>query len=54
MRFIYGELRRIAQIAENIKLKTSFRTNLSHCVMDEVRIKAAKTRFLTPKKFANT
>jgi len=42
--FIYGELRRVAQIAERINLKTSSLVTLSHCVMDEVWIKVAKTK----------
>ena len=34
--FTYGELRRVAQIAERINLKVSSLVSLSHCVMDEV------------------
>ena len=42
--FIYGELGRVSQIAERINLKASSLINLSHCVMDEVWIKVAKTK----------
>ncbi|MEA1965478.1 MAG: hypothetical protein U9O41_10225, partial [Candidatus Aerophobetes bacterium] len=42
--FIYGEIRRVSQIAERINLKTSSLVTLSHCVMDEVWIKVAKTK----------
>jgi len=42
--FIYGELRRVSQIAERINLKVSSLIDLSHCVMDEVWIKVAKTK----------
>jgi len=42
--FIYGELRRVAQIAERINLKVFSLIDLSHCVMDEVWIKVARTK----------
>ena len=42
--FIYGELRRISQIAERINSKTSSLVSLSHCVRYEVWIKVAKTK----------
>ncbi|MEA1964743.1 MAG: hypothetical protein U9O41_06415 [Candidatus Aerophobetes bacterium] len=41
--FIYKELARASQIAEKINLKISSLVDLSHCVMDEVWIKVAKT-----------
>jgi hypothetical protein len=41
--FIYGELTRVSQVAERINSRVSFLVNLSHCVMDEVWIKVAKT-----------
>jgi len=41
--FIYGELARVSQIGERINSKISSLVNLSHCVMDEVWIKVAKT-----------
>ncbi len=42
--FIYKELTRVSQIAERINLKVSSLVNLSHCVMDEVWIKVARTK----------
>jgi len=42
--FIYGELRRASQIAGRINLKVSSLVSLSHCVMDEVWIKVARTK----------
>jgi len=41
--FIYKELARASQIAEKINSKISSLVDLSHCVMDEVWIKVAKT-----------
>jgi len=41
--FIYKELARSSQIAEKINSKISRLVALSHCVMDEVWIKVAKT-----------
>jgi len=42
--FIYSELTRVSQIAGRINQKLSSVVSLSHCVMDEIWIKVAKTK----------